>query len=85
MIVESRVNINAYHDSKTKVFLYYDNSKYKELWVDPGQLSIDIESKRNIHGSKILLCIWWDMKGIVLFVKISNVFYLTHFQNSIYY
>jgi len=24
-------------------------------------------SKRNIHGNKVLLCIWWNMKGILYY------------------
>ena len=23
--------------------------------------------KRNIHGSKVMLCIWWDIKGVVYY------------------
>jgi len=45
-------------------WIYYDNPKRKRSWVDLDQPSKSIP-KRNIHGSKVLLCIWWDMKGIV--------------------
>jgi len=38
----------------------------QKLWVDSGQTS-PLTSKRNIHGSKVLLCIWWDMKSITYY------------------
>lgn len=47
-------------------WIYYDNPKRKKSWVKPGQPSSSV-SKRNIHGSKLLLCIWWDQRGVVYY------------------
>lgn len=43
-------------------WVYNDNPKRKKGWVKRGQ-SGPSTPKRNIHASKALLCIWWDMKG----------------------
>ena len=47
-------------------WIYYDNPKRKKAWLDPGQPA-PMVPKRNIHGKKALLCIWWDCKGVVYF------------------
>lgn len=47
-------------------WIYYDNPKRKKSWVDPGQPSTS-QPKRNIHGHKTMLCIWWDQKGVVYY------------------
>jgi len=47
-------------------WIYYDNPKRRKSWVKPGQPSSSVP-KRNIHGSKLLLCIWWDQRGVVYY------------------
>ena len=47
-------------------WIHYDNPKRKKSWVDPGQPVAKVP-KRDIHGKKALLCIWWDMKGVIYF------------------
>jgi len=48
--------------------MFYDNSKKKKYYVKPGQSlpSTSTSTPRpNIHGSEIMLCIWWDQKDLV--------------------
>jgi len=49
-----------------KKWIHYDNPKRKKSWVKPGQPSSSVP-KRNIHGSKLLLYIWWDQWGVVYY------------------
>lgn len=45
-------------------WVYYDNPKRKAAYVDPGQPAPS-QPKREIHCQKVMLCIWWDQKGVV--------------------
>jgi [histone H3]-lysine36 N-dimethyltransferase SETMAR len=47
-------------------WLYFDNLKRKRSWTDPGKAP-KLTPKPNIHGKKVLLCIWWDQKGILYY------------------
>ena len=47
-------------------WIHYDNPKRKKSWVKPGEPAASTP-KRNIHGSKLMLCIWWDMHGVVYY------------------
>jgi len=47
-------------------WIFYD--KKKKYYAKPGQLlpSTSTSTPRpNIHDSKIMLCIWWDQKGLL--------------------
>lgn len=47
-------------------WIQYDNPKRKKTWGEPGHASTS-SAKPNIHGSKLLLCIWWDQQGVIYF------------------
>ena len=52
-------------------WIYYVNSKRKKSWVHPGEPSTST-AKRNIHGSKVMLCIWWDQKGVLYYELLNS-------------
>jgi len=47
-------------------WIYFDNPKRKKSWMDPGK-TFASTPKRNIHGHKSLLCIWWDQEGVLYY------------------
>ena len=61
---EKKVFCGAFFVTGDKKWIYFNNLKRKKSWVDPGQPST---SKRNIYGYKTMLCIWWDMQGVVYY------------------
>ena len=65
------------HPQKRKGFLHrivtgdekwiqYDNPKRKRSWGKLGHASAS-SSKPNIHGLKLLLCIWWDQQDVTYY------------------
>jgi len=54
--------------TEDKKWIFYDNPKKKKYYAKSGQslpLTSTSTPRPNIHDSKIMLCIWWDQKGLV--------------------
>ena len=45
-------------------WITYENIVRKGQWLDKDQPPLP-DPKANIHGKKILLCVWWDRQGII--------------------
>ena len=75
--VERRFFTCWFKDNRRKVFLhqiviemrriFYDNPKKKKYYAKPSQSlpSTSTSTRPNIHSTEIMLCIWWDQKGLV--------------------
>jgi histone-lysine N-methyltransferase SETMAR len=47
-------------------WVLYVNVTRKRQWLDPDQPPLP-DAKGDLHPLKLLLCIWWDIKGVVYF------------------
>ena len=47
-------------------WIHYDNPKCKKSYVKPDHPAKST-AKTNIHGAKVMLCIWWDQKCVLYY------------------
>lgn len=47
-------------------WILYNNVKRKRQWLSRGSKPIP-QPRSGLHPKKILLCVWWDLKGIVYY------------------
>lgn len=57
-------------------WIHYENPKQKFAWVMPGEAVPSIP-KPNIHGSKTMLCVWWDQRGIIYYELLESTLTIT--------
>ena len=47
-------------------WIHYDNANRKRSYVKRGQPAKSTANP-NIHGANVMLCIWWDQKGVLYY------------------
>jgi len=47
-------------------WIYYEHPTPKRAWVDRGTPSTSTP-KRDVHAKKVMLSIWWDIKGVLYY------------------
>jgi histone-lysine N-methyltransferase SETMAR len=45
-------------------WVLYVNKERKRQWLSPGQRPV-LTAKPGLHPKKVMLCVWWDIKGVV--------------------
>ena len=49
----------------------YANGHRRRQWLDSDQKPLR-DVKPDLHPKKIMLCIWWDMSGVIYFELLRN-------------
>ena len=62
-------------------WLYYDNPVNNKQWLDPDQPPLFMV-KREIHVKKVMLCVWWDQKGIIYYELLKSKLMQTFIHNN---
>ena len=52
-------------------WIHYDNPKHRRSWGKPSYAST-LAANPNTHGSKLLLCIWWNQLGVVYYEQLKS-------------
>jgi histone-lysine N-methyltransferase SETMAR len=47
-------------------WIYLNNPDLQKHWLDRGQLPVPV-AKRERFGKKVLLCVWWNYKGLIYY------------------
>ena len=54
-----------------KKWIKYDNVARKQQWIDMDK-SPQPDPKAELHSRKIMLCVWWDRRGIIHFELLNR-------------
>ena len=53
-----------FFSSGDEKWVFHVNSRRKRQWVGPGERPSP-EPRPDLHRKKLMLCVWWDMGGII--------------------
>ena len=59
-----------------KNWTHYNNPKCRKLWGKPAHSSNSI-TKPNIHGKKLMLCIWWHQLRVIYYELLQSNKFIT--------
>ena len=68
LLLQRKKRIGFLHPIVTgdEKWIHYDNPKHRKSWGKPEHAPTS-SAKPNNHGSKLLLCIWWDQQSIIYY------------------
>ncbi|PIC48334.1 hypothetical protein B9Z55_007346 [Caenorhabditis nigoni] len=52
-------------------WIQYDCSERKHQWLSPGETPKPTP-KPDIHGKKVMICVWWNTRGLVYFELLDH-------------
>jgi len=61
--------------TENEKWIFYDNPKKKKYYAKPSQSLPSTSTsipRPIIHGSKIMLCIWWEQKDLVYYELLKS-------------
>lgn len=62
-------------------WIFFDNPKRSSGWVDAGQAGPS-STRPNRFGKKTMLCLFWDLKGLVYYELLQSGKQLTRFVTN---
>ncbi|UYV61889.1 hypothetical protein LAZ67_1006967 [Cordylochernes scorpioides] len=57
--------------TRDEKWIHYDNPKRRKSWGKPCHASTST-AKPNIHGKKLMLCIWWDQLRVIYYELLQS-------------
>lgn len=70
----SRLNVDPFLDrmiTGDEKWVLYLNVRRKRQWLDPAEEPLR-DAKPDLHQKKVLLCIWWDIRGVIYFELLDS-------------
>jgi len=52
-------------------WIMFDNPDKKKSWLSPGEIP-EPQPMPEVHQKKVMLCVWWDMKGIIYYELLES-------------
>jgi histone-lysine N-methyltransferase SETMAR len=57
--------------TRNEKWIYFNNPDLQKQWFDKGQLPVPV-AKRARFEKKVLLCVWWNYKGLIYYKLVPD-------------